>query len=70
VSTRPSSLERVLAGAYADAGLVVPNLPDGVEVVRRGEHLIAINHTDADVTLGGSAVPAREVRVLRAQRPQ
>ncbi|MDR7324926.1 MULTISPECIES: beta-galactosidase [Catenuloplanes] len=55
------------------------DLPMGVEVVRRGEFVIALNHTAADVTVPGSGaelltgescpdgvvVPAGAVRVLR-----
>ncbi|GAB3460821.1 beta-galactosidase [Actinophytocola sediminis] len=82
VSTRLSGddLGDVLRDACLDAR-VDPrdDLPAGVEVVRRGEFLIAINHTDGDAKLpalgvelltdtpceGLLRVPAGEVRVVR-----
>ncbi|MDP9797115.1 beta-galactosidase [Catenuloplanes nepalensis] len=73
-----------LTGESLDAlvgslGLPACDLPAGVEVVRRGEFVIALNHTSRDVTVPGSGVelmtgescvdgvlvPAGAVRVLR-----
>jgi beta-galactosidase len=50
-----------LTGASLDAfvgslGLPARDLPDGLEVVRRGDYVIALNHTLSDVTLPGSGV--------------
>ena len=88
VSTRlrGTDLDLVLRRAYADAGVRPPDeVPDGLELVRRvgeqGEFLVAINHTDADLTVPGHGteqltsatcagellVPAGEVRVLRTR---
>jgi beta-galactosidase len=67
VSTRPDSLETLLPPMYADAGLAPPDLPDGVEVVRRSaggvDYLVAINHTDKPVEL-----PATGTELLRGER--
>jgi beta-galactosidase len=58
VSTRPSSLEPVLRAAYADAGVAVPDLPDGVEVVRRvGDattYTVIVNHNDEPVQISAT----------------
>ncbi|WP_033343838.1 beta-galactosidase [Catenuloplanes japonicus] len=79
VSTRLTgeSLDAFTAGL----GLPARDLPAGVEVVRRGDYTIVLNHTDADVSVPGSfaselitgsavdgnaVVPAGEVRVLHA----
>ncbi|MEN3304615.1 MAG: beta-galactosidase, partial [Micromonosporaceae bacterium] len=65
VSTRLSgpALRSVLGRAYADAGLAPrTDLPDGVELVRRGPYTFVINHLDSDVDAGGT-VPAGQVRV-------
>lgn len=54
VSTRldVDALAPVLWAAYADAGVVPPDLPDDVEVVVRHGHdadyVVAVNHMDAD----------------------
>jgi beta-galactosidase len=59
VSTRlrGEHLDMVLRQAYADAGLTPPDVPDGVELVRRiadgTSYLIAINHTERDATVPG-----------------
>ncbi len=79
VSTRLSgtSLAVVLQRVYGDAGLVASS--SDLEVVRRGEHLFAINHTDQDHEVpatghelltgtpcsGTLTVPAGTVRVIR-----
>src|SRR5699024_4118579 len=46
-------LAPVLAAAYADAGIVPPALPEGVEAVTRVgdgvEYTVLLNHTDSDV---------------------
>jgi len=82
VSTRLSGppLASVLAEVYRDAGVTPPpGVPDGVELVRRGELTVVINHRADDVTLDlagtelltgersvdGVHVPAGLVRVLR-----
>ncbi|HEY8473412.1 MAG TPA: beta-galactosidase [Natronosporangium sp.] len=65
VSTRlrGAHLDAVLRSAYADAGLTPPDLPDGLELVRRvgdgASYLIAINHTGDEVS-----VPARGDELL------
>jgi beta-galactosidase len=60
---RGPHLDAVLRPAYADAGLSLPDAPDGVELVRRvsggTSYLIAINHTAHDATL-----PARGDELL------
>jgi beta-galactosidase len=62
VSTRLSGadLGPVLQRAYSDAALHRPDLPDGVEVVRRvsdsATYLIAINHTTEDATIPASGL--------------
>jgi beta-galactosidase len=59
VSTRLRGrhLDTVLRRAYADAGVVAPDAPDGVELVRRvagdTSYLVAINHTDRDAVVPG-----------------
>jgi beta-galactosidase len=64
VSTRlgVDALAPVLAEVYADAGVVPPGLPEGLEVtVRRGDahdYVVAVNHRDEPVTL---AVPGTEL---------
>ena len=87
VSTRPDSagLDSILRRVYADAGLAPRELPPNVEVVRRTgngvSYLIAINHSDQDVTVlargvepltgirrdGTLPIPAGEVRILREE---
>jgi hypothetical protein len=86
VSTRlhGEHLDAVLNRAYADAGLSARrDLPAGLELVRRGRHLVAINHTRADAEIPGTGtelltdtpctgrlvVPALDVRVLRTEYP-
>ncbi|OCI30751.1 beta-galactosidase [Oerskovia enterophila] len=57
VSTRldVAALSTLLGAVYADAGLAPSGLPEGFEVVRRrgedAEYVVAINHTDQEVTL-------------------
>jgi beta-galactosidase len=59
VSTRPADLGGVLRRAYADAGLTPPDLPDGVELVRRvgddQSYAVVVNHRDdeVDVSVAG-----------------
>jgi beta-galactosidase len=82
VSTRlrGSDLDDVLRRACADAG-VDPrdDLPAGLEIVRRGPFLFAINHSDQELKLpvtgtelltdtpcdGLLRIPAADVRVIR-----
>jgi beta-galactosidase len=63
ISTRPRSLEAILAAAYADAGVVRPDLPDGVELVRRAgdgtSYTVVVNHNDEPVQ-----VPATGTELL------
>jgi beta-galactosidase len=62
-----TGLAPVLAAAYADAGITPPELPDGVEVVRRHDdtatYTIAINHLDEPV-----AVPVEGTELLTGER--
>ena len=57
VSTRldAAALRTVLTAVYADAGLTIPGIPDGVEVVTRRtadtDYLVAINHGDTAARL-------------------
>ena len=57
VSTRldAAALRTVLTAVYADAGLTLPGIPDGVEVVTRRtadtDYLVAINHGDTAARL-------------------
>ncbi len=57
VSTRldAAALRTVLTSVYADAGLTLPGIPDGVEVVTRrtadSDYLVAINHGDTAARL-------------------
>ncbi|OLF16360.1 beta-galactosidase [Actinophytocola xanthii] len=84
VSTRlrGEHLDPILTGACADAGISPrQDVPPGLELVRRGDHLIAVNHTGTDVELaatgtelltdtpcsGRLVVPALDVRVLRTE---
>jgi beta-galactosidase len=58
LSTRPDALTPVLGPVYAAAGITPPDLPDGVEVVRRSgggrDYLIVINHTDKPVEVAAN----------------
>ncbi len=67
VSTRLSGavLGSVLAGAYADAGVVPPSAPEGVELVDRGPYRFVINHTPSTVDVAGERVPAGDVAISR-----
>lgn len=62
-STRPASLDAVLSGAYADAGIEPPDLPDGLEVIHRvgaGRSLtVAINHTGKPLDLRADGTDLR-----------
>jgi beta-galactosidase len=70
VSTRLCGppLRAILARAYADAGVAArPELPEGVEVVRRGRYTFVINHLDAAVEVADAGqVAAGAVAVLRS----
>ncbi|RHA37042.1 beta-galactosidase [Cellulomonas rhizosphaerae] len=69
VSTRldVEGLAPLLQLAYADAGITSPDLPEGVEVVRRASseatYTVAINHLDEPV-----AVPADGTELLTGDR--
>ena len=55
----PATLAGVLLEASTVAGVQpAAQVPAGVEVVRRGDLLFVINHTDQDVTVAGSPVAA------------
>lgn len=51
----PETLAPVMADVYADAGLTLPDLPEGVELVTRNKgadrYHVVINHTDHPVSL-------------------
>jgi len=69
VATAPDELRGLLAGVLTAAGVDRPSgtphgLPDGVEAVRRGEHLFLVNHTDAEVTAVDLTIPAGGVAIL------
>jgi beta-galactosidase len=69
LATSPDAdtLARLLADAARQAGVApVLDLPAGVERVRRGETVFVLNHTDSDVTVGGTLVPAGDVAVVAA----
>jgi beta-galactosidase len=85
VSTRlhGDELGAVLRRACADAGISpADDLPEGLEVVRRGQFLIAVNHAGHDAKLPATGtelltntpcdgilrVPAGDVRVVREAR--
>jgi len=66
------ALAPVVAAVYADAGIVPPGRPEGVEVItRHGEthdYLVAVNHRDEDVQLdlaGTELISGAEVDGLR-----
>ncbi len=55
LSTAPGDLRAVLAPALDDAGVDRPrDLPDTLELVRRGAHLFLINHGELPVTVPGT----------------
>lgn len=71
ISTRPDAegLRAIMREVYADAGIVPPATPDGVEtILRRGEaadYLVAINHGTDEVSLttsGTDLLTQAEVR--------
>jgi len=66
-SPDPATLTRVLVTAAREAGVAPAlELPAGVEQVRRGDTVFVLNHTDRDVTVGGTLVAAGDVAVLPA----
>jgi beta-galactosidase len=66
-SPDPGTLARVLGDAAEQAGIApLLDLPAGVERVRRGDTLFVLNHTDSDVTVDTTLVPAGDVAVLAA----
>jgi len=68
VSALPADLGAVVDAVLADAGIEAALLPEGVEVVRRGDRVFVLNHSshDALVELGGAAVAvaARDAAVV------
>jgi beta-galactosidase len=79
----PLSLQRLLARIAIDAGIDAATAPDGVEVIRRGDWLVAINHTDqpaevpatgidlltGDAVTGQLALPAGGVAAVHLNPP-
>ncbi len=64
-SPDPETLSALLVQAASEAGVApAADVPPGVEVVRRGDRLFVLNHTDADVTVAGTTVVAGDVAVL------
>ncbi len=54
LATAPGDLRAPLTAALDAAGVTRPrDLPDTLELVRRGDHLFLINHADAPVTVPG-----------------
>jgi beta-galactosidase len=53
LGTRPDepAMAAVMARALADAGIALPDLPAGVEVVQRGQWLFLLNHNETEVTV-------------------
>ncbi len=61
----PTTMAALLSRAARDAGIEpAASVPTGVEVVRRGNRLFVLNHTDAPATVHGTEVPAGDVAVL------
>ena len=61
----PATLAAVLGEAAAAAGVAPPaDVPPGVEVVRRGDLLFVLNHTDRPATVLGTEVTGRDAAVL------
>jgi beta-galactosidase len=75
VSALPADLGAVVDAVLAEAGIEAAELPEGVEVVRRGERTFVLNHSahEARVDVGGEAVivAPRDVVIVRvpASRP-
>jgi beta-galactosidase len=57
-----AGLRSVLAGTGVRPA--VPDLPPGVEAVRRGDLLFLLNHTDHAVTAAGTRIGPRDVAIL------
>lgn len=75
VSALPADLGAVVDAVLADAGIAAAELPEGVEVVRRGDRTFVLNHSgrQARVELGDDVVTVapRDAAVVRepATRP-
>jgi len=62
----PTLMGDILDRAMGNAG-VVPvraDLPAQVQAVRRGEHLILLNHGDTEVSVSGVTLPPKDVKVI------
>jgi beta-galactosidase len=66
VATAPRDLAAVLDAVLAEAGVepVLPNLPEGVEAVRRGGRLFLLNHTEQPVDAAGTRLEGHGAAVL------
>ena len=68
LATRPEPplMRVILEQAREDAGVlpVLPGLADQVQAVRRGEHLILLNHGDTEVSVSGVTLAPRDVKVM------
>ncbi|MER5791475.1 beta-galactosidase [Streptomyces sp. NPDC059627] len=64
------TLRRLLLDSVADAGIVpVLDTPEGVEAVRRDDHLFLLNHTADEVTVDLGDRPSRTVDLLAGDTP-
>ncbi|MDH2444808.1 beta-galactosidase [Amnibacterium sp. CER49] len=66
VATAPDDLGAVVDRVLAEAGVEpgVPETPDGVEAVRRGDRLFLLNHTDHEVEAAGTRLEPHGSAVL------
>lgn len=68
VATRPEPrlMRALLDRVRADAGVlpVLPGLPEQVQAVRRGGHLILLNHGETEVSVSGVTLPPKDVKVI------
>ncbi len=66
----PTTMTSLLARAAREARVApAAVVPAGVEVVRRGDRLFVLNHTDEAVDLQGTEVLAGDVAVLDVVAP-
>jgi beta-galactosidase len=68
VATRPEPrlMRAILDRVREEAGVlpVLPGLPEQVQAVRRGEHLILLNHGETEVSVSGVTLPPKDVKVI------
>jgi beta-galactosidase len=68
LATRPEPklMRAILDRARQEAGVlpVLPDLPPQVQAVRRGDHLILLNHGDTEVAVAGHSLAAKDVKVI------